>query len=1107
VNKYLLSLLLMLPFSFVIAQDETEEEVEDVVVLGVKQSLIDAIELKRSKVGVTEAITAEDIGKFPDQNLAESLARIAGITIDRSNVEGSRVNVRGLGYMFNNVTLNGRTMPTTSNQYEHGRGFDFGDISSHGVSAVEVYKSTNAALPSGGIGATINMITTKPLVTGDAASFAVRGVHDTKVVAGDDVTPEFDFLFSRENELAFGDHMLPFGFSMSGSWQERHNREIGSNEILWIPGGVGYGTMDGFSQTGEGRADDLVFTPEQVGYKSKDNERIRENFQATFQIGLGDKTTLTIDRTISTIEFKTTGRAYQQYYAGWDIDTAVVSDNGALISAAIPAGSGIRAHGNGLDNMFLYGDSVKDNVSEGANLQIDVNDNLTLTLDYHESTAEFDNNGDNVLIYSNGAWPFSGDIEDGLKHYIAADWAEQGARSMDLTSGLPVLTHEFYGTVHGGGTGAVYRDLLASDMGPHAASIAHKSSFTDMTQFQFTGSWTNNGLFGEALSSIDFGVSQYNQAFAQDTSNANHKVGNTEEGSAVTVSPAGTPDDAFTMTNIASWTGDVFTGASDLYWAEMTIEEAMYWMERGGISDGGYGAPDNWWDYGWWLAKQEWEDGCTANDAYENGEPTGWAVPTANFLFLTEVGTLAGPDELGMFVRSGNRGVLCAGDVDSDHDVHEELESIFVNFNFETDVNGMPLNAELGVRYEEITRTSVSVVNNIPVNTIWGLGAYTSSVGSNDTAIGGLKFVTTSGDFSTTVKQDYLLPSLNVSLGLNDNEVIRFGVSETNAQPSLWQVRSGFEVGDYNNWYDQPTLNRGNPDLDPYTSMNIDFAYENYYAEGSYFAINIFQKELEGYHGADNTVAPFNGVYDVFNSRTAAAGITDPNSCGSNGSAGWDAVFGDVPGQCWILIKINSSDALPSSNDDPSPWSASVLVPGGWELDNGNPVMYGVEGDDLLLFQQTTNVNRYDSKLSGVEIAIQHLFEGTPYGVQANVTMLDTDDEADPYDTGEQSALPGFGDGANISAFYEDSKFSARVSYNYRAESYAGVDQFNPLYIEARGQVDFNASYVINDNAVVFVEGLNITEEGVRLFSRYEEMLFLYQDHGPIYKAGIRYKF
>ncbi|MBL6903815.1 MAG: hypothetical protein ISR29_06405, partial [SAR86 cluster bacterium] len=82
-----------------------------------------------------------------------------------------------------------------------------------------------------------------------------------------------------------------------------------------------------------------------------------------------------------------------------------------------------------------------------------------------------------------------------------------------------------------------------------------------------------------------------------------------------------------------------------------------------------------------------------------------------------------------------------------------------------------------------------------------------------------------------------------------------------------------------------------------------------------------------------------------------------------------------------------------------------------------------------------------------------------------------------------------------------------RLSYNWRDESYAGEDEFNPLFIEARGQLDFNASYIINDNAVVFIEGLNISDQDVRLFSRYKEMLFLYQDHGPIYKAGIRYKF
>ena len=94
-NKYLLSFLLILPFSFLIVAQETDtaEDVEEVVVTGIKKSLISAIDIKRSNVGVVDAITAEDFGKFPDNNLAESLARVVGIGIDRSNVEGERVAV------------------------------------------------------------------------------------------------------------------------------------------------------------------------------------------------------------------------------------------------------------------------------------------------------------------------------------------------------------------------------------------------------------------------------------------------------------------------------------------------------------------------------------------------------------------------------------------------------------------------------------------------------------------------------------------------------------------------------------------------------------------------------------------------------------------------------------------------------------------------------------------------------------------------------------------------------------------------------------------------------------------------------------------------------
>ena len=80
-----------------------EDGLEEVVVTGIRRSLEDAISIKRNNVGIVDAITAEDFGKFPDGNLAESLARVVGVGIDRSNVEGARVAVRGFGPELNLV--------------------------------------------------------------------------------------------------------------------------------------------------------------------------------------------------------------------------------------------------------------------------------------------------------------------------------------------------------------------------------------------------------------------------------------------------------------------------------------------------------------------------------------------------------------------------------------------------------------------------------------------------------------------------------------------------------------------------------------------------------------------------------------------------------------------------------------------------------------------------------------------------------------------------------------------------------------------------------------------------------------------------------------------
>src|SRR5687767_6611725 len=129
----------------VYAQEGTSEELEEIVVTGLRGSLQQSMEIKRDAHGVVDAISAEDIGKFPDTNLAESLQRITGVSIDRSNGEGSFVTVRGFGPEFNLVTLNGRQMPTSSlgdgASPPSSRSFDFANLASEGISAVEVYKT------------------------------------------------------------------------------------------------------------------------------------------------------------------------------------------------------------------------------------------------------------------------------------------------------------------------------------------------------------------------------------------------------------------------------------------------------------------------------------------------------------------------------------------------------------------------------------------------------------------------------------------------------------------------------------------------------------------------------------------------------------------------------------------------------------------------------------------------------------------------------------------------------------------------------------------------------------------------------------------------------
>ena len=479
-NKYLLSLLLLLPIAFVTADEEaenSEEEVEEIVVTGIKKSLLDAIDIKRSKVGISEALSAEDIGKFPDENLAEALGRVAGVSIIRSNVEGQQIIVRGLGPEFNLVTLNGRQMPTAPWLYESGRSFNWGDISAHGVAAIEIFKSSDSSLPTGGIGSTINMITTKPLnIDKDTVgSFSYNYVHDTTSELDNDLESEVDFSFATKGNYVFGDYINQYGFSLTGSYQHRTNREVGMRESNYKNADAGnFYDFNPVITGGSQRADANIFLGEPAARQFKDNDRLRENLQATFQTTIGDDIVVTVDNTLSILDISTQGQMFGSWYGGWDTTAATVAADGSVLEATVP----LRRY----DHQVIWGATKSTNKSLGGNIEWDVTDNFVLTFDSHNSSALIDGA---QIPNEIGMSPSDND-----QAVMNVNWYSD-MPSWDYADGAEFTADAF-----------TYGNGYARD--------GYKRN--DLSQHQINGELT---LDMGPLTSIEFGVSTLNQHFVQ----------------------------------------------------------------------------------------------------------------------------------------------------------------------------------------------------------------------------------------------------------------------------------------------------------------------------------------------------------------------------------------------------------------------------------------------------------------------------------------------------------------------------------------------------------------------------------------------------------------
>ncbi len=215
----------------VLAQENPEAALEEVVVTGYRSSLKASLDMKRDEVGVVDAIIAEDIAKFPDLNLAESLQRIPGVAIRREAGEGRNITVRGLGPQFTRVRVNGMEGLSTgggtdsSGGTNRDRQFDFNIFASELFNSIVVRKTSEAWVDEGSLGATVDLRTARPFDYGEqAAALSAQGMYND---LAEEVDPRIAGLYSN----VWLDDTL--GGLIAFAYTERQILEEGASTVRW----------------------------------------------------------------------------------------------------------------------------------------------------------------------------------------------------------------------------------------------------------------------------------------------------------------------------------------------------------------------------------------------------------------------------------------------------------------------------------------------------------------------------------------------------------------------------------------------------------------------------------------------------------------------------------------------------------------------------------------------------------------------------------------------------------------------------------------------------------------------------------------------------------
>jgi iron complex outermembrane receptor protein len=777
------------------AADDTA--VEEVVVTGFRASLANALDIKRRENDLVDVIKAQDIADFPDLNLAESLQRVPGVSIDRDGGEGRTITVRGLGPDFTVVRLNGlEALATTggkdgSGGANRGRQFDFSIFASELFNSVTVRKSTSAMNEEGSLGAIIDLQASRPFdFSGPALSMGAKiGWNDLSRKKD----PRFTFLASNRWDTGIGE----IGALLSVAYAERKTLEEGSSTGRWENPSVANNSSTSFPCFG------AAYNPSTAGAAA------------------GGATAVTSPA------------------------CTTIGSNTASTSAptAAPAGT---ANNLWHPRIPRYGRLQYDQKRLGVtgSLQWRPTENSTLSLD--ALLANFTNNRDEtyleVISFSrSGAGLPQTDVvnftADNKGQLIKGTFDDVDARVEYRHDDLKTEFNQFtltYDTKFGdaGHLNVVYGQSRSIQSNPVQTTFSFDRYDSDGYSYDYS---QNDKL---PVLSYGFDPTQAsNFVYSPSNTLGDPSLLRMRPSKAVNTFKTFRADvdyqilDGFKLRYGFDWKKFGFNSSEKRLFSRQLAGQTTYTAEAGYALPAGVSVAD----------VSRLITGFGRGLDLPAGVPTSWIAPD-----LDKLKKAIGYD-CNCINANGDFRLSSINQLGAMREITEADTAFYLQGDFDYDLFNMPVRGNFGVRYVKTEQDALGHYNVGAKNNV--LVTLPSGVVLNETTpVDGVQ--TTSREYHNT------LPALNVSIQPAENFFVRFAAAKVMTRPQLPNLSPGYTAINQTS----QTLTRGNPDLNPMLANNLDLSFEWYPDKETLLSAGFFQKDIKSYIQQTAEVMPWSAT-------------------------------------------------------------------------------------------------------------------------------------------------------------------------------------------------------------------------------------------------------